>query len=433
MKKNYFKKGSRVLLLYPNLSMSFALPHSIAVLSSCLRKRGCMVGLFDSTMYKPLVGKSDDDLRVELGQFVHVDVPGVKTGDMYQDFQKLVDGFCPDIIMVSFVDNTVDLGLKLLGSLDEHVFTIAGGVSVVCDPDRFKDNPLLDLVWDGRAEDFIGVESGFEDYTVFDKERFYRPWSGKLLKTIPLHTGRVCPYSCGFCCAKTIRDRFGYTKTDVDDIISELSFQNHLHNPKFIHITSESFLSMPIKDLKQFAEFYNKEIYLPFWCQSHIKDINKEKIDILSGMGCFKIAIGIECGNEEYRCVMVNKFFSNKQAIVAMDIIGRSDIRVGLNSIVGFPMDTKGMIDDTIRLNQELYNILEWHKCPEVQVNCYIFQPYYGTALRSFCEKHNLLRSEHVGVVNQGEVVVENPFVSDDMLHEVELNFNNWVSEGVTV
>ncbi len=425
-----FKKDMRVLLLYPNLSMSFALPHSIAVLSSCLKERGCEVDLFDTTLYKPS-GKSDDDLRVELGQFPHVDVPGVKTSDMYKDFQEKVDGFCPDVVMVSLVDNTVDLGLDLMHCLDEHIFTVVGGVSVVCDPVRFYDNPFFDFVWEGSAEDLIlgkGNNIKYEDYTVFEEERFYRPWSGKLFKTIPLHTSRFCPYSCGFCCAKRVRERFGYSPVNIDRVIDELVFQIELHDPEFIHITSESFLAMNLKNLRKFADAYQR-FNLPFWCQSHIRDITEEKIKILKEINCFKIALGIECGNEEYRRVMVNKFFSNDDAKRAVDILGCYDIRVGLNSIIGLPFETKDLIWDTIRLNQELNSILVSYGCPEAQVNCYIFQPYYGTELRSFCEKHNLLRSSNVGVVNQGDIVVDNPFVNDDELRFIELNFGCWVKD----
>jgi radical SAM superfamily enzyme YgiQ (UPF0313 family) len=205
-------------------------------------------------------------------------------------------------------------------------------------------------------------------------------------------------------------------------------FQIKLHDPEFIHITSESFLAMSLKNLRKFADVYQR-FNLPFWCQSHIRDITEEKIKILKDLNCFKIALGIECGNEEYRRVMVNKFFSNDDAKIAVDIIGLYDIRVGLNSIIGLPFETKDLIWDTIRLNQELYSILVGYGCPEVQVNCYIFQPYYGTELRSFCEKHNLLRGSNVGVVNQGDIVVDNPFVNDDELRFIELNFGSWVKD----
>ena len=90
LKNLVFEKDLRVLLLYPNLSMSFALPHSIAIISACLKGKGCIVELFDTTLYKT-GGLSDDDKRVMRGAFPHVDVPGVKDSDMFIDFKKLVE------------------------------------------------------------------------------------------------------------------------------------------------------------------------------------------------------------------------------------------------------------------------------------------------------------------------------------------------------
>ena len=333
-------KGKRVLVLYPNLSMSFALPHSISVLSACLKKKKFIVDLFDTTLY-PSNGFSDDDCRVLRGQFPHVDVPGVKSSDMFMDFKEKVQVFNPDMIMVSVVDTTLNLARKLLQSLDSHIFTIVGGVSVILNPERFKKYPEFDFVWDKDAEDFLldGDDAvPFEDFTVFEPERFYRPFSGKLYKTIPLHSERVCPYSCSFCCSEQLRKKIGYTHVDIDRVIREFIFQVGLHKPEFIHITSETFLDLPLYKLHKFAKVY-KKYNIPFWCQTHVRTITEEKVHLLKEMGCFKIALGIECGNEIYRKRVVNKNFSNNDAIFACKLLAKYGISVGLNSIVGFPFE----------------------------------------------------------------------------------------------
>ena len=428
-----WNKGKRVLILYPNLTMNFALPHSVAIISSCLKEQECVVELFDTTLYKLDNVKSDDDIRVELGQFPHVDVPGIKTTDMYKDFQKLVDVFKPDMIMVTLVENTIDLGVSLLSSLNEHIYTILGGVSAICNPKRFKGNPLFDLVWGGSAESLIlGTDKKriYEDYTVFESPRFYRPWSGKLLKTIPWHTG-VCPYNCSFCCAKCIRVRLGVSsRFSIDDVLGNLEFQISTHKPEFIHFTTESFLTMKKSDFDKFIDFY-KKYRIPFWCQSTVNDITSEKVEALAGLNCFKINIGIETGNEEYRKSFLNKPFSNEKAKIAVGIISRNGIRLGLNNMLGLPLETKDLILDTIVFNQELYHIAVDNNCPDIMFSCFMFQPYHGTKLREFCVEHSLLRSNHVGVVNQGDIVLDNPHVSDNELYWFEKNFVSLVKNNV--
>ena len=189
----------------------------------------------------------------------------------------------------------------------------------------------------------------FEDFSVFEKERFYRPFSGKLYKTIPWHTN-ICPYKCGFCCADQIRKHI-INDFDMDFALDNLEYQIQLHKPEFIHITSESFLSMNQKDFDKFVDVYSKYC-IPFWCQSHINDIKEERIKVMNDLNCFKIGLGIECGNKEYRKVIVNKHYSNDRANKSVKIISESDIRIGLNSIIGFPFETKSLINDTINLNK---------------------------------------------------------------------------------
>jgi len=198
--------------------------------------------------------------------------------------------------------------------------------------------------------------------------------------------------------------------------------------PEFIHITSESFLSMNKYDFYKFEKLYS-HYRIPFWCQSNVNDFTLEKIKVLRSLGCFKIAIGVECGNEEYRSVMVNKFFSNRRLKQVVSWISSNNIRLGLNSIIGLPFETKDMISETVKLNQELYCIAKNNGCPEVQFSCYVFQPYHKTDLRNFCERHNLLRNDMVGVVNQGEIVLDNPFMVDEYIYNIEKDFVKLVKD----
>ena len=422
----------RVLLLYPNVSMSFALPHSIAILSACLKQRGYDVCLFDTTLYKTN-GFSDDDCRVMRGQFPHVDIPGVKYSNMFEDFCEMADGFSPDVIMVSVVDNTVDLARDLIRSLDQHVFTVVGGVSCILNPQRFKDMLEFDVVWDGRAEDFVLDECDivpFEDFSVFEEERFYRPFSGRLYKTIPFHTERVCPFSCGFCCARQLREKIGYQKVDVDRVIREFVFLMETYDPEFVHITSETFLDIPLDGLQRFADVY-RSYGVPFWCQTHVKTVTEEKVRLLSDMGCFKVALGIECGNEIYRKRVVHKNFTNDDAVSTCKVLADYGIRVGLNNIVGFPFETLELMWDTVALNQVLYHVLDG--CvPEIQVNAYSFQPFFGTDLRDICWMFNLLKGDVLDVLNSGVVSVVNPFVSDVLLNYIAVNFAGFVRDGIS-
>jgi len=86
---------------------------------------------------------------------------------------------------------------------------------------------------------------------------------------------------------------------------------------------------------------------------------------------------------------------------------------------------------DTVALNQVLFRVLDG-RVPEIQVNAYTFQPFFGTDLRDLCWMFDLLRGDVLDVLNSGVVSVVNPFVSDDVLNDVAVNFTDFVRDGIS-
>jgi len=409
----------KILLVYPNMPLQFSLPHSIGRISSALKQKGHEVRLFDTTLYPPK-GRTDEEKRIERGQIKPYKVRGLKQTDMIEDFKECIKVFRPNKMMITFVDNTIDIGMKLLESNKRPIPTIAGGVSVILGPKRFK-TPLIDTLWRGSIESFVFPENPeielMDDWTVFEQERLFRPMSGKYYKTIPLLTSYGCPFSCGFCCAPSLRNVLGHRKKSLENTIRELEFQLKTHKPEFIYFSSETFLSMPMPDFREFADVY-KGISLPFWCQTSVNTINEERAELLKEMNCHRVAMGIESGDERYRKEMIGgKNFTNELAIRAFRILSKAGVSAAANNIIGFPMETLGGIEATVNLNKKIYE-----EMPDVQLNCYIFQPYHGTRLREFCETKGLLRKQCPDTV-LGDPVIYNPYVSDDKLREYRDHF----------
>lgn len=414
----------KTLLIYPNDPFQFSLPHSIGKVSAALKELGDEVRLFDTTMYKS-PNKTEEEKRIDRGEVNFFEDYGLKETDMFEDFNKEIGKFKPNRLMITFVDNTIDLGMKLLKSNSKSIKTIAGGVSVILGPERF-DNSLIDVAWKGSVESLLFPNNSdielMDDWTIFDPKRFYRPWGGKYLKTIPVSTDNGCPYSCGFCAAPALRDKMKYKKKSLGNVIRELEFQVRTHNPEFIYFSSETFFSKSSKYLKKFAEAY-KYVGLPFWCQTHVNTITEEKVGLLKDMGCYEIAMGIECGNEQYRKEMLGKNFTNNKAIESVRLLNKYNIQTVVNNMVGLPMETEAQMKDTIKLNRKLYN-----EMPNIHMNCFIYQPYHGTRLREFCKENNLLGDKKSNTL-LGKPVIKNPFVSDKKIMEYRDNFFNIVTE----
>lgn len=416
----------KVLLVYPNLMLVSLLPNNIALLSACLKEAGFDVKVFDTTLYKT-ADKSNDEMRVDRMQVrkFNINDAGIdlKKSNVYLDFVKAVEDYEPDLIGVSVVDETVEMGLKLVSGLNRSVPVIFGGVHAIFNPDWLIHRDEVDMVcigegeaalvelckrlMDGRSYNdienlwikndreiikndirrIVDINSlPFEDFSVFEPQRLVRPMQGKMVSMLPINFDRGCPYRCTFCNAPSISSYYSdfgfkyYRAKTTDRIYEEMK---HLSKSPiaYFYFNSETFLAGTLSKLQEFAAMYS-EFGLPFWCQTRIETVTDEKVKLLKEMNCDRVSIGLEHGNEEFRKKMLNKNFTNEQAIKAFDIFNKYGVKVSVNNVIGFPDETRELVFDTINLNREI-NV--------DSVNGFVFQPFYGTYLRKYCIERGYL------------------------------------------
>jgi len=397
------------------------LPSNISILSASLKEKRFDVDLFDTTFYK-IDDKSVDDKRVEILQLrpFNLSKNGInyKSTDIYEDFMNKVKSYKPDLIAVTIVDDTLRLTIDLLKRVsDLDVPVCAGGVHVIFAPESVLSYSEIDYICWGEGEialpelcqhlkDGLPVDKiyniwlkrngkiirngmrklvdlnkiPYSDFSLFEKKRFLRPMQGKIFKMIPVEIDRGCPYNCQFCAAPYLRALYKkettcnyYRIKFVDRIIDEIKYYIKRYDAEYIFFNSETFLAMSDTKINEFARKYIDEINVPFWCQSRIETISNFKISRLVDMGCDRISIGLEHGNEKFRKKMLNKPFTNSQVIDAFNILKKYSISVTVNNIIGFPDETREMIFDTINLNRNIH---------ADSISAFLFVPYHGTALR---------------------------------------------------
>lgn len=413
----------KVLLVYPNLQMVNLLPSNIASLSSYLKASGVTVRLFDCTLYKT-AEKSVDEIRVEYMQLrpFNLREKGVnyKDNDVFSDFGRMVDEFRPDLIGVSATDDTFNLGISLIESLREkpcHV--IFGGIFPTFSPEKVICHPLVDSVCIGEGERALlelvrCLESGsdysrianlwvkkngltvknslaapidldclpYDDFSIFEDNRFLRPMQGSVYRMVPVSLDRGCPYSCSFCAAPLKRalykdaglDQYFRTKS-IAKVIDELKHYVQTYKVDYVYFNTETFFARKKEDIDLFAHEYTRHIGLPFWCQTHVETITADRIKLLEDMNCHRISIGIEHGNEKFRKKMLKKYFTNQQAVEAFRLFEKSRVPVTVNNIIGFPDETRELVFDTIALNRSI---------KADSINVFLFVPYSGTYLRQY-------------------------------------------------
>jgi len=428
-------KDFKVLFIYPNTEMATLVPINLSLLAPCLQQKGFEVELFDTTYYK-WEEINFEQKKVDLLQlkpFSYKDKGVVyKESDMYEDLARKVNEYKPDLIAITLVEDTFELGMSLLNAIKDYAApVIAGGVFVTFSAEDVVANENVDMVCIGegeealvelctrmsRGEDYSDVKNlwvknntaiiknpmraltdinalPFIDYDIFERKRLYRPMQGKIYTMIHMEIDRGCPYDCTYCEAPHLRKLFQekgcgtyYRRKKIDHVIAEMKHLVKKYNPDYINFNAESFLAKPVSELREFAEKY-REIGLPFWCQSRPETVTEEKIKIVKDMNCQNMQFGIEHGNEEFRAKVLNRHYTNKKMIDAFKVVEKYGIAYTVNNIIGFPDETRELVFDTIKVNRQIN---------PTTMNVYFFTPYKGTRLYQYCiEKGYLEKGKKV-------------------------------------
>jgi len=413
-------KDFRVLLVYPNLTMLLVPSLAIALFTGALKKAGYQVDLFDTTHY--VWGPTSVDTRRENLQHRPFDTEkdlgvSLKT-DIIGDFIRKVDDFKPDLLIVSVVEDTFLQAVQLLDAVkDAKIPNILGGVFATSAPEVALSYPQIQMIGLGEGEEtiievaervrrnescddvrnvwlkrpdgtivsnplrpLVDINKPLPDFSLYDEARFYRPMGGRIFKTFPLETYRGCPYSCTFC-NSPMQSEFMWTnklgsfvrRKQIDVVREEITHLVDTYSPEYFYIIDDSFLARPEHEVYEFTEMYS-EFRIPFWFNTRPENTSDKRLASLKAVNADRISYGLECGNEEYRKKIIKRAPTNEQVLKSFETISKGGITFSVNSIIGFPGETREMMFETIEINRQIRGF--------DSLSVGIFTPYHGTELR---------------------------------------------------
>ena len=175
----------------------------------------------------------------------------------------------------------------------------------------------------------------------------------------------------------------------------------------------DSFLARPKREIFEFCEVWSK-YNIPFWFNTRIENCNPDVLQALKDVGLYRMAFGIESGNEEYRTKVLKRPVSTKKYLEYKDYINESNIPYSLNAIIGMPFETRDLILETASL------IREFKGHDGVLISKFI--PYMGTELRDIAIKAGFLDSNSppntVGYLKLGDgsyaLKMPKPYVQEE-------------------
>ncbi len=451
-------------------------PPVIGLFTRLLRERGHTVSLFDCTGYD-FEGKADPEVEREKNLFVKPSesasdrVLRPKLTNMYCDFVSQVEDFNPTLIAMSVTESTFLRGVTLLEYLRSvkriNVLTIVGGVFATFAPERVIRESSIDIVCVGEGENalielcnrlsyakdfskvpnlWVKISNGDVvrnapgppvdmnelppiDFSIFEDDRFYRPMRGKIYRMLPVETHRGCPYTCTFCNSpaqntlyRTHTQSSFFRKKPIEKIREELTHFRDIWGGEYVFFWADTFLAWGKRELQEFCEMY-EEFKFPFWCQSRTETVSdavggSEKLRMLKEVGLHHMSFGMEHGNEKFRGDVIDRKYTNDDAVDALKNTNKFDIPVTINNIIGFPDETRELAMDTVKINRRIdsYNL-----------SCSTFSPFRGTELRKKAEKSGFIDPEVLAPANTDWSILDMPKFTKKEIYGLQRVFAMYV------
>jgi radical SAM superfamily enzyme YgiQ (UPF0313 family) len=164
-----------------------------------------------------------------------------------------------------------------------------------------------------------------------------------------------------------------------------------------------------------------KDFRLPFWFQTRFEDVDAEKLDWASSVGCHRISFGLEHGNQQYRQEKLRRKMTNEFILQQASVVAASGIPFTLNILVGMPYETRELLFDSIRLCREI------HTFDSLSVN--VFVPYHGTVLREMALREGWLdpNVQTTSVIAKSILSMPPPYLQPDEILSLQRVFPLYV------
>jgi len=413
--------------VFPNISDGGYKLVGVSTLSALAKRAGHETALFDtsfmdtSELSKVKHFQTNNSIGEKILNFKPIadqSTQSKKKVNLKDEFLSKLRSFKPDIVGFSCLSTEWYLAQLMLNYTKQYnpsIFTIVGGRHCIADPEGTIGHTNVDAICVGEGElPFMrlleALEKGSPEYSIpgllikgqdgkvhqtppkgyllelddlpyldneiYDDKQFYRPFYGKLWRSLDFNLMRGCNESCNYCQMPKMYSVYGGDKTirrySAERAIEEFGWQKEKWNLEFLRFHDESFLIVSNKYLEDLADKYVREVGLPFVVDVSPLTVNTEKARLLREMGCVSVSMGFETGNETFRREQ-NKSVSSAQALKSFRTLADANIRTVSFNMIGFPGETRSLIFDTV----EFMRAARVHS-PSIG----FVYPFKGTALR---------------------------------------------------
>lgn len=367
-----------------------------------------------------------------------------------------IKNFKPKIVGFSVTASTFESSVEVAKYIKKkypEILIILGGVHTTIFPDCIKVSKAIDAICRGEGEYALlylisNLEKNDESY-LKTRGFWIRDKQNNIIKNLPLLRinninslpfpdrsifadegilkypreydygrfglefifSRGCPFECSYCSNHALKRFYGpefVRQKDPHLAILEIKEAMDHYRYDYFRFHDDTF-TLDAKWLDKFLNEY-KQIKVPFQCNIRADVCTKKTLEKMKEVGCEKVLIGVESGDDEIRTKILNKKITS--SVLRRTFKWAKE--VGLKStafvLIGLPGETPQKFINTIKFMSEI-------KCDEIQL--YVFYPYPGTKLYNYCLSKKYIESnKRQPIVREREDTILNmpQFLRKDIL-----------------
>ena len=245
-------------------------------------------------------------------------------------------------------------------------------------------------------------------YKYFPLEK-YRLYGRRIL---PIITSRGCPSQCSFCTTSRIFGK-GFRARSPKNVVDELEWLRDVHGADAFSFYDDTFTLDKKRALKICEEIKNREIGIPWDCQTRVSTVSKEMLAKMREANCQQVFFGVESGCQKILDA-VNKGTTVEQNKAAIKLAKKAGLFVAVSVMVGYPGETWDMLEQTIDLLRKAE--------PDDAYIC-VATPYPGTELRNLIENMGWNISNDWKRYDTTAPVFDNPNLSAEDVTKIRSSF----------
>lgn len=308
-----------------------------------------------------------------------------------KELKRCLEKIFPDYVGISFTTpqfSSMQRTASIIKEYNKNIFIIGGGPHPSAEPISSIENSMLDVIAIGEG-DFSIVEivsksndiksikgicfrhgketvcnerGGFiqnldelpmPSWELGNIKKYKMPSNYRKKNPVgPMETSRGCPFGCVYC-NKSIFGRTFRTKSP-SRVIEEIKYMLNL-GFKEIHFVDDTF-SNDLERAKAICdEIIKNGMDFPWNLPNGIRvdRIDKELFEKMRKAGCYRVAFGIESGDQNI-LNSIGKFITLDKVRNAMKLAKEVGLETTGFFILALPKDTKGSMQKTIDFAKEL-------------------------------------------------------------------------------